>query len=196
MLGVRIPPGVPNIVDKMKKLLILLIALITLFPLTALAVDLSWTNSDLLVNGEPIPETGDLALFGTEIRHSLCSNLDLVLGTLFIAFPNNTAIVDGLEDGEYCFIAKHIQNNGNKSADSNMAIKIVTTVVPNSPVFVTNTTVYTMVKITNDLLLLPVGTIPLEAECFDKIILEHNVVNRDEVIWSGNIQPLIVVAKC
>jgi hypothetical protein len=58
---------------------------------------------------------------------------------------------------------------------------------------------FTVEKIENGFVTLPVGTVPVGTPCIDDVNMTVNgyrVVPREAVIWSGSIQPPVVVAAC
>jgi hypothetical protein len=58
-------------------------------------------------------------------------------------------------------------------------------------------TAYNVLKHRNELLLLPVGTVPIGTPCDVRYSVNGRyVIPRELVTWSGSIRPAIVVAAC
>ena len=100
-------------------------------------------------------------------------------------------IISGLLPGDHTFVATAYNADGEESLLSNAAVKTT------GPLVVQDTTVFTIVKVTNRNLLVVVGTVPLGTECDEtESVNGHYVVPIDSATWTGTVRPLVVVAKC
>ncbi|MHA2402133.1 MAG: hypothetical protein ACXADH_04000 [Candidatus Kariarchaeaceae archaeon] len=170
---------------------------------------LSWVNATMNEGGTEIPGDGDGALAYTTIKYSVCLNNDVDLANAKIHYVSanktNTLISTEGPAGEYCFRGTHTNSFGEESNVSNLVTKTVTQagqartpVTPFNPTLVVDDpTVYTIIKQEDRFVLLPVGTVPSNTECIaDQKINDHYAVPVSVVQWTGNIRPVIVVAKC
>lgn len=180
------------------------LAILMLVCSPALAGDLTytWDMPTKNTDGTDIQVGTPSELVRTYIDYGICEAGDVPANpstiTVEASEPSETTIL-GLPAGEYCGRA-YVQNVAGSFSDlSNLAVKTVAAdTVPNPPVFVgTNLSVYTLVKQTDRFFLLPVGTVAEGTPCVaDQTVNGKFVVPRELVVWSGNIQPLVVVADC
>lgn len=108
-------------------------------------------------------------------------------------------VVDNLAPATYYFVSTAVNSSGIESEFSNVATKTIAGVRPAPPdgLTVDGGTVFTVVKQEDRFVLLPVGSIGLGTDCDEEQSVNgHYVVPRSQVQWSGNIQPLVVVAAC
>ena len=161
----------------MKKLLLIML----LMPAAhADDVTLTWTNP---TGQETCSDAGPLTtLAGTRIWQLVAeiNDPDAVTFTIPDQLP-----------GEYSYVATSFTTDGEESRVSGKATKTVETFV------VTVETIYTVVRTNNRFLLLPAGTVPLGTPCdVDNSVNGKYAVDTDEVTWTGNIRPQVVVAEC
>jgi len=101
--------------------------------------------------------------------------------------------VTGLPPGQW-WLAVTAYNSEN--VESPVAGPVLKVIAPED-FKVSEPTAYTIVKHTNTLLLLPVGTVPVGTVCnAAQSVNGRYAVPRDAVTWSGSIRPAIVVASC
>ena len=115
--------------------------------------------------------------------------------------------VENLVDGvEYFFVGTAYNDAGIESVFSIEAGKAANSPAsaPDPPTNLNidtletiDTVVFTIQKFTNRFILLPVGTVVLGLTCIkEQTINGHYVVAREDVTWTGTIEPQVVVAKC
>lgn len=106
--------------------------------------------------------------------------------------PPFTYTVENLKPGDWWFNLAVVNAEG-VSSDFVTAKK---TIAPED--FVTKTTtVYTLIKRTDRLVLLPVGTVALGVQCDAGLVVNGKYgVPRASVTWSGSVKPDIVVGDC
>lgn len=143
-------------------------------------VTLTWTNP---TGQETCSDAGPLSdLAGTRIWQLVAEINDPT---------SESFVIPGLLPGEYQYVATSFTDSGEQSRISGSATKMVTEFT------VTEGTVKTVVRTDNRFLLLPVGTVPLGTSCdVENSVNGHYAVPRDQVTWSGNVQPQVVVAEC
>lgn len=143
-------------------------------------VTLTWTNP---TGQETCSDAGPLTdLAGTRIWQLVAEINDPTVETYTIS---------GQLPGEYQFVATSFTDSGEQSRLSGSTTKTVTEFT------VTDGTVKTVVRTDNRFLLLPVGTVPMGTTCDpSNSVNGHYAVPRDQVTWSGSVQPQVVVAEC
>ena len=101
--------------------------------------------------------------------------------------------VGGLPPGEWWMGITAYNTDGKESPIAGPKVKTIAA----GEFVVSEPTAYTIVKSTNSLLLLPVGTVPLGTPCnATQSVNGRYAVARELVTWSGSIRPTIVVAAC
>lgn len=143
-------------------------------------VTLTWTNptgQETCSDAGPLPD-----LAGTRIWQLVAEINDPLV---------ETYTIPGQLPGEYTYVSTSFTDGGEQSRISGSATKTVTDFT------VTEGTVKTVVRTNDRFLLLPVGTVPLGTSCdVNNSVNGHYAVPRDQVTWSGNVQPQVVVAEC
>ena len=149
-------------------------------PLWAEDVTISWTPPDGQEQCSAVTGPPDLA--GYRILEVVATIDD----------PAATShVLPGKLPGEYTYLSTSLDTDGNESRLSNEAIKIVTTFQ------VSNETVYTMARIENAFILLPIGTAPLGTACdVNQSVNGKYVVHVDNVTWTSSNEAFVVVADC
>jgi hypothetical protein len=101
--------------------------------------------------------------------------------------------VGGLPPGEWWIGITAYNTDGEESPIAGPVVKTIA-----AGEFVTSApTVYNVLKHKNELLLLPIGTVPLGTPCDVRYSVNgHYAVPRELVTWSGSIQQQVVVAAC
>jgi hypothetical protein len=100
-------------------------------------------------------------------------------------------VIPGQLPGEYTFLSTSVDTAGAESRLSNEAIKTVTSFV------VSEQTAYTMARIENAFILLPIGTVPLGTACdVNQSVNGKYVVHVDNVTWDSSNEAYVVVADC
>jgi len=159
------------------------------------AISLTWTMPTLNDDG-----TALIDLAGYKIYYGNTSGQ--YPNGVTVANPSVTSyVLENLAAGDYYIVATAYNTAGTESIYSNEAVKTVMAdpTRPNPPggLTVEELVVYTLIKQPDRFLLLPVGTIPAGTPCIaDQTVNGHHAVPRADVIWSGDIKPDIVVAKC
>ena len=99
--------------------------------------------------------------------------------------------------GNQCFDMTTL-SGANESAHSAESCKVVPAPLPNPPTIVTvATTVFNVIKSTDKLSLVAVGTVPLGVACSPTMGANGlRVVPRAQVTWTSTTHPLVVVADC
>ena len=101
--------------------------------------------------------------------------------------------------GDWCFITIHTNVQGDSSVDSNMVSRTVSPSGPQPPqnLIVAGLNVFAIVYQTDQFLLVVVGSVPAGTPCDEtETVNGHYAVPRDQVTWSSDVQPLVVVANC
>ncbi len=162
-------------------------------------VILSWLLPTLNEDGTAIPTIGDAALLSTTIEYSIC--IDGSVGdtrlSVDVPMPDTTWQGSIITPGDWCFQAYVTNVGGISSAPSNIATK---TILP-AELFlsVSETTAYVLVKQINRLLLVVIGTVPLNTPCDGtQPVLGKHIVDRDLVQYTIPDHPdeFVVVAEC
>lgn len=194
----------------MKMILSVIVSVFVLFTVpiaNATDVTISWQNATKNTDGSDIPiDTSDPgALASTTIYWGACLDDDtpsepLLEQTVLTTVPGqqeSTSVII-TTPGRWCFIGEHKNNAGSVSDLSNPAFKEIASVpMPPDNLMVQDEVVYYVVQRENRFALLPVGTIPVGTGCVGtEYVNGFYVVPREEVTWSGNTQPLVVVAQC
>jgi hypothetical protein len=103
----------------------------------------------------------------------------------------------------YFFVMSAYDANALESANSNQVSRTVLIAPPNPPggLTVTALIAYTVVKQTDRLVMLPVGSVPGDTQCIASQALitddvMYHAVPRASVTWSGSVRPVIVFARC
>ena len=90
------------------------------------AARVSWANATLLVDGAPVPATGDNAIKESQVQRSVC-NADGTFGTNLqqINVPPTilSVLFENLPAAKHCFRARHVNNAGLMSNWSGVASK-------------------------------------------------------------------------
>lgn len=172
-------------------------------PTIALAdqVTLSWTNATENTDGTPIEATGPTALVSTVIEWSMCdpetSMVQVPLQEVTVPASVTTHVI-ATGSGTFCFRAKHVNEAGESSDWSNVAVKTVNaTPLPPGDLIAQAVTVYSVSKLTDGFLLLAVGKVPIGTSC-DKTQTVNGkyVVPTSEVEWDTSNRAPVVVADC
>jgi hypothetical protein len=161
-------------------------------PALAAEVTLTWTAPTTNDDGSPLTD-----LAGYKIHQ----------GPDGVSFPQvydipdplaTSYVVTGLAEGTYYFAATAYDTSDNESVLSNIVNKaLVTAPAPPGGLTISNLTVFTIVKQENRFVLVAVGTAPAGTPCDNQQSVNGRyAVSRDSVTWSGNIEPLVVVADC
>lgn len=115
-----------------------------------------------------------------------------------INVPNpdtTTYVVENLAPGDYYFVSTAYNAAGKESDFSNEALKVIAGLP--SLFTVVDGQVFNLVKQKDKFVLLPVGAVPMGTECDPtQSVNGHHVVPNDAVQWLGNVEPIVVVAKC
>lgn len=178
----------------MKKQLLILLGLLALAtPVVAGDISLSWTAPTQNTDGTPYVDPD-----GYKVYYGLTNGGPYP--TIIDVPDPATLTVDvlGLTSATYYFVATAYNTSAQESGFSNQAIKTITS-LPNPPLNLTiqDLVVYTVIKQENKFVLLPVGTAPAGTTCdTTQSVNGKYAVPRDQVTWSGTIEPLVVVAQC
>ncbi len=180
----------------MKRLMLLLLTLVSLNCYAGEAI-LTWTAPTQNTDGTPLTDLAGFKLYlGTTPGGPYPVSVD-------IADPTATTFtVPNLTEGTTYYFVSTAYNSASpvqESDFSNEATKTIPPLVPAPPTGLTveDLTVFTIVDQVDKFVLLPVGTVPPGTQCIaGQTVNGHHVVPRAEVQWSGNIQPVVVVAKC
>lgn len=177
----------------MKRLMLILLTLVSLNCYAGDAV-LTWTAPTQNTDGTALTDLAGFTIY-----------MGTVAGgpypvTVTINDPLETSLtVPNLSEGTYFFVSTAFNTGGLESDFSNEATKTILPTIPLPPTGLTveDLTVFTIVDQVDKFVLLPVGTVPAGTQCIaGQTINGHHVVPRAEVQWAGNIQPVVVVAKC
>lgn len=184
-------------------------------PVYAADVTLNWTNATR--NDDATPENPEGTLIPTDTTDPnslatttlywgacLADDMPVITEGLELTIPTTipgnaeTAQIVITTPGRWCVVGIHTNLAGSSSRYSNPAIKEVFN-VPQPPdnLTVQSMTVYYVIQRTNRFALLPVGTIPVGSSCIGtEYVNGYYAVPREEVSWSSNTQPQVVVAQC
>jgi len=166
----------------------------------AATVTITWDHPTQYVDGTPLPSG---ALTATRIEWGTCNGTSFGTraGERIVPYPAATTTID-LAPGTHCIRAY----SRTASAESSPTNTLVHTVLPPAPqppsnLRVSAQTVYTSVKRTDRLVMLPVGTVPAETGCIptEGVIaggVTYYAVPRAAVRWSGSVRPDAVYAIC
>lgn len=149
-------------------------------PLWAADITISWTAPD--GQEQCSAATGPPDLAGYRILEVVATIDDPAVTSYVIAAQL---------PGDYTYLSTAIDTDGNESRLSNEAIKTVTTFQ------VSNETAYTMARIENAFILLPIGTVPIGTDCdVNQSVNGKYVVHVDNVTWTSSNEAYVVVADC
>jgi hypothetical protein len=185
--------------------------------------DVTWTAPTTNTDGTPIPATGPLALAGFKLYYARTAAAVDAATPVIIAPELRTYRITGQTNSDYFYKLSAfnveggegpktdvITNNINRVSVTQSA-NVAITAPPNPPgtvviapdqippVFSTTyPTVYNIVKKANGLILLPVGSVPLNTPCDVNVSVNgYNAVPVAAVnSWSGSVRPIVVVAQC
>jgi hypothetical protein len=102
-----------------------------------------------------------------------------------------SVVLPALPPGEYTYVAVSYDADGVSSPVSGEATKTVTSFVAVAG------TVYYPIPQPNDVLMLPIGTVPVGTPCNPDLQVKGLfAVDTAAVIWAGTARPLMVVAEC
>jgi hypothetical protein len=185
----------------MKKFLLLLLLSISA---NAADVNISWENATLLADGvTPIPVSGAESLDTTTVEWAACINGQLSDPRLSNTIDASIQTLDVTigTPGEWCFTSYHTNVAGIDSAEAPVIQRTVLAQPPQPPQNMTVTgadlLAYNLVKQPDGLLLVPVGTVAIGTECDTSQSWGGKyIVPTSAVTWSGNIEPVVVVATC
>lgn len=164
-------------------------------------VTLTWVNPTQYEDGSALP-AGHIEQ--TRIEYGTCNGQEFgtPLGSFTASGAATTATSPNLSPGVWCFRA-YTRARGVESAPSNVAQKTILQPPPRPPanLRVSEQTVYTSVKRTDRLVMLPVGTVPGDTACIvtEGVIVggvTYYAVPRVAVRWSGSVRPDIAYARC
>lgn len=169
-------------------------------------VTLSWTNATHDTAGVPLPTdpAEPLALVSTTLYWGVCVEgqpsdpiLEATIPTTVPGNPEELAVVI-TQVGDWCFIAKHMTQNGLLTEASNVAVRSIgASVLPPLNLAVSDPKVYYVVQQKNRFIAFKVGTVPDGTPCdSQQTVNGMYAVPWDDVIWDSNTQPLVVVAEC
>jgi hypothetical protein len=185
----------------MKRILPILLALF-LGVAHAAERTVGWTNATTNTDGSSIPTSGPGSLTHTRVEYGTCgpnNTFGTRQGQIDVPAPGRSVQVNLVVVQMYCIRAIHVNTYGAESAPSSVVVTEVAPPVPNPPsdLQVANRTVYTVIKQVDRFVLLPVGTVPDGTQCIrSQSVNGYYAVPRASVIWSGNVQPDVVVAQC
>lgn len=160
--------------------------------------NLTWVAPTTRTDGSPLTN-----LAGYRIKY----------GTVLGAYPTvvqvpgaavTSFVVTGLVGGQtYHFVMTAYDVPGLESANTNPVSRTVLISPPNPPggLTVTALIAYTVVKQTDRLVMLPVGSVPGDTQCIASQALitddvMYHAVPRASVTWSGSVRPVVVFARC
>jgi hypothetical protein len=167
----------------------------------AATVTVSWTNPTQYEDGSSLPASD---IERTRIEYGTCNGQAFgnKLGEFTANGAATTATSPNLSPGTYCFRA-YTRAKGLESQPSAPVQKTILQPPPKPPtnLQVAEQTVYTSVKRTDRLVMLPVGTVPGDTVCIatEGVIVDgvtYHAVPRAAVQWSGSVQPDIAYARC
>ncbi len=159
--------------------LALFLALISA-PVWADDVTINWTAPDGKEQCTAVTEVPDLA--GYRIWELVATIND----------PAATShVLPGKLPGDYTYVSSSLDTDGLESRLSNEATKTVTSFT------VSEETAYTMARIENAFILLPIGTVPVGTACdVTQSVNGKYVVHVDNVTWTSSNEAFVVVADC
>jgi len=166
---------------------------------------LTWTLATANTDGSAIAASGPTSLAATRVEWGGCSgsNFGTAAGQQIVATPATAYTITGLAAGVWCFRAYSRTVAGLESAPTNAVTKTILQAPPNPPgnLTITVSTVYTLVKTRDGLVMLPVGTAPGGAQCDAQVAvvidaLTYNAVPRALLTFSGSVRPEVVFGRC
>ena len=170
-------------------------------------ITLTWTNATKNVDDSLIPTDPSQpnALVSTTIYWGACLPDDtpaqpLLEKTVPTTVPGNQESTQVIitTPGRWCFVGVHTNNGGQTSDWSNPVFRQIYN-VPKPPdnLTVQNVDVFYVIQRENRFSLLKVGTIPAGTACINtEYVNGYYAVPRDQVTWTSNTKPLVVVAQC
>lgn len=192
-----------NILTKLTFIFLLLFSL----PALSAEIILNWSNAGTNVNGDSIPTDTNhpASLESTIIYWGACLHdfmpaeplLERVVSTT-VPNQNESVAIIITTPGNWCFYGVHKNKQGGLSDASNPVFKTVYHVpAPPANLTVQGETVYYVIQRANRFLLLPVGTVAIGTPCNRlEYVNGFYVVPTDQVTWTSNTRPLVVVAQC
>lgn len=153
------------------------------------AATLSWSVPTQNEDGTPLTDLKGYKIFYGTMPPDYPNEID-------VSNPATTVyVVENLAPGDYHFVMTAYNEAGTQSGLSNGATKTIPP--PPGPLLVFEDIVYTVVKQTDEFVLIPVGTIAVGTPCDEtQAVNDHNVVPADQMTPFGSVVPLVVVAKC
>jgi len=158
---------------------------------------LTWTAPTQNTDGTPLTDLAGFKIYiGTTAGGPYPVSVDIAdPAATTVTIPNLTA------GSTYWFVSTAYNSAATvqESDHSNEVSKTIPfpTPMPPSGLTVQDLTVFTIVDQVNRFVLLPVGTVPVGTPCITaETVNGHHVVDRALVNWSGDIQPVVVVANC
>lgn len=185
--------------------LVAFLVLFALAPLFAHSADLTvnWTNATTYTDGSPMPASD---LVSTTAWCGLSAS-NLTLSTTVTA-PATTAIVKGAIAGQtyVCGAAHTSKSNGTSAMSMTSSPIAIPAPKPNPPTGVGAAlaiapTAYSVIKSQDQLVMLPVGTVPTSTVCdtSQAVLLKgqtYNAVPAASVRFTGTAKPIVVFAIC
>ncbi len=166
-------------------------------------ITMSWTPPTKNEDGTDIPPDGQYALDGYRIyKENSVGNYEMIHDE-----PDPTVVsytTPPYAPGTYRFVATAYNNAALESRYSGVLEVVVSEEqVPQPPqdlvVQPQDMTAYMMIKVTNRLVLVPVGTVPAGTMCdASQNILDHYVVPYESVVMTdpNQTKSIVMVAKC
>ena len=164
----------------------------------------SWTQPTQNTDGSAIPASGTGRLTGNRIEWGTCTGtapnyaFGTQAGQQVFTTPTTAYTVLNLTPGTWCFRAYASTTYG-ESGPSAVAAKVIAAPMPNPPtgLAAVGGVAYTILKRENRLVMLPVGTVPADTACdTSQSVNGYYVVPREAVVFTGTVQPMVVVAQC
>lgn len=155
-------------------------------------VTVTWTPPATCADGSP---TTNCVRTGYKLYGALSGQPKVLISTYLAS--DSTGTLANVAPGNWCYDMTTLAGSG-ESVHSAESCKVVPSPLPNPPTIVTvATTAYNVIKGTNKLTLVAVGTVPLATACDStQYVNGYNVVPRAKVTWTGTVKPVVVVAKC
>lgn len=154
------------------------------------AATLTWTAPIQNTDGTPLTD-----LAGFKIYYGQGQGGPYPVSVNVTDPAQTVLVVDGLGSGDWFFVSTAYNAAGKESDFSNEALKVI--VDSPGPFTVIDGEVFNLVKQKDKFVLLPVGTVPMGTQCDPaQSVNGHHVVPNDAVQWFGNVEPIVVVAKC